>query len=354
MPDSTSARPTISAGKARRLRRLQTPDGHFSMVALDQRAILARMLAERVGVAEHDLPFTDMLAVKRTLVETLAAEASAMLFDPNIAIPAALNQLPGDTGLIVSLEHHIVDDTARGRKTASIPNWSVQKIQQLGADGVKLLVWYHPDADADVCAHQQHYIRSVGRACSEFEIPLILELLAYWPEGTEKADDAAAERDALADVVYRSVQEFARPEYAVDIFKLESPVPVAQLTPLAESGPEPAFEAIGQLCRSHDIPWVLLSAGVTASEFLNVVEHAYSAGAHGFLAGRAIWKQALGHFPDLAACRAELLASGVPSLQRLNRTTRDHAHACAVPAVDFAAIRADGDFASQYPTGAQA
>ena len=79
-----------SIGKARRLRRLLNDDGHFCVVALDQRAILQRMLAELQHVTESELPFTDMLAVKHLLVDVLAAKASAMLFDPNIAVPAAI------------------------------------------------------------------------------------------------------------------------------------------------------------------------------------------------------------------------------------------------------------------------
>jgi len=34
---------------------------------------------------------------------------------------------------------------------------------------------------------------------------------------------------------------------------------------------------------------VMLSAGAAMAEFANVLRYAYRAGAHGFLAGRAIW-----------------------------------------------------------------
>jgi tagatose 1,6-diphosphate aldolase len=53
-------------------------------------------------------------------------------------------------------------------------------------------------------------------------------------------------------------------------------------------------------------PWVMLSAGAGKAEFRNVLEHAFKAGASGFLAGRAIWLDAFTAYPDWAAVRAGL------------------------------------------------
>ena len=46
---------------------------------------------------------------------------------------------------------------------------------------------------------------------------------------------------------------------------------------------------ISSICRK---PWVLLSAGVDIQLFLKELKIAVNNGASGFLAGRAIWKQA--------------------------------------------------------------
>lgn len=332
------------------MRRLLTEDGHFGIVALDQRAILGKMLAERKGIDEMALPFADMLDVKRLLVETLSANASAMLFDPNIAVPAALHALPRHTGLLVSLEHHRVEESPLGRKTASIPNWSVEKIQRLGADGVKVLIWYHPEADSSICEHQQNYIREVGQQCAEQQLPFVLELLAYQPPPSRTGASIAPYNtlDTLPEVVLCSVQEFTRPEYQVDLLKLESPVPVDVL----ERDPgmtQVAFDAIGQCCSAAGIPWVLLSAGVTTDEFATVLKHAYAAGAQGFLAGRAIWKEPLSAFPDLAACQSRLSVSGGQALSRLLELTRDSANAFQPHHGTTPVLEAEGDFARNYP-----
>lgn len=369
---------TIGIAKARRLQRLLGPDNRFYMVALDQRAILATMLAQFKQIDAAELPFSDLLRVKRLLVESLAQPCSAMLYDPNIAVPAAIDILPSDTGLVVSLEHHVVEESPAGRKTRSIPDWSVEKIHHLGADGVKLLIWYHPDAAAGVCRHQQDYVRSVGVTCEACGVPLVLELLAYKPGELQNQDSAepagtSAEFSAaeLADVVVRSVLEFSKPEYRIDLFKLESPVPPATLNSTVvdvESTFQQAFDAVGRVCKEADIPWVLLSAGVTTKQFIRLLGYAYRAGASGFLAGRAIWKAPLSVFPDIDATRKALQSQGVDALQQIIQVTQRQACPVAVnnmayvaeevaaesnpagkPSESLIVVSHEGAFAKNYP-----
>ncbi|MBW6494843.1 MAG: hypothetical protein K0B16_09870, partial [Burkholderiaceae bacterium] len=60
---------------------------------VDQRHQIARLIAKCRGIAEDQLSFADMVAVKRLLVEELGQHASAVLLDPNYRFPAALQQL---------------------------------------------------------------------------------------------------------------------------------------------------------------------------------------------------------------------------------------------------------------------
>jgi len=41
----------------------------------------------------------------------------------------------------------------------------------------------------------------------------------------------------------------------------------------------------------------MLSAGAGKADFRNILSHAFTAGASGFLAGRAIWLDAFNHYP---------------------------------------------------------
>ncbi|MCE2659070.1 MAG: tagatose 1,6-diphosphate aldolase [Rubrivivax sp.] len=345
--------PNLNLGKVRGLRRLANEAGHFTIVALDQRPPIAQMLAARLGIPASQVSFEDMMTAKRLLVQTLGPHASAMLLDPNFALPATLASLPARTGLLVTLEDHRFKDTPGGRLSHSIANWSVEKIKRSGGDGVKVLAWYRPDAAPEVLEHQQAYVRQVGDECVRHDIPFVLELLTYpFPRAAGDAQPPAQTREQGAQHVIDSLREFAKPEYRVDLFKLESPLPGANLPApdgLAEHQAAQAwFNEMGGICREAGVPWVMLSAGVTPEQFLRVMHCAYAAGAHGFLAGRAIWAQALQQFPDLAACREVLQTQGLRTLQDLMDLTREAGHAWTPDYSSLDRIRAEGDLCSAY------
>lgn len=349
---------TLSLGKTWGLRRLASPAGHFTMVALDQRPPIAKLVAGRRGIEPSAVAFDDMVAVKRLLVEALAPHASAMLLDPNYAVVAALARLPARTGLVVTLEDHRFRDVDGGRLSHSIRDWSVEKIKRVGGDGVKVLAWYRPDAAPDVVAHQRDYVRTIGDACRRWDIAFVLELLVHpFLHGPGHTTDYAEAPEKLPPLVLDSVREFARPEYGVDLFKLESPLPGATL-PERDGGnahqqAQRWFDELGAICRQArggaGVPWVMLSAGVTGPQFLRVMQYAYGAGANGFLAGRAIWWEALNtHFPDLDACRAALQRDGVATLQALDALTRREASAWSPDYAALERIRAEGEFCAAY------
>jgi len=343
----------LRLGKTRGLRRMATPAGRFNMVALDQRLPIANVIARQRGIAPANVAFADMLAVKRSLVETLGGAASAMLLDPNYAIPGAIACLPAHTGLVVALEDHRFTEEAGGRLSHSIPDWSVAKIKRLGADGVKLLLWYRPDAAAHICQRQRDYIREIGAQCRQHDIAFVLELLVYTlPEPGQSSISIVAESsEKRADLVLASVREFVQPQYGVDLMKLESPLASVNLpehgSALAQEA-QAQFDAMGRLCRDAGIAWVMLSAGATAAQFLRVMQYACAAGAHGFLAGRAIWGEALEHYPDQAAFAGQLRDQGLATLTQLCELTARAGAAWqpAYPGLD--AVQTEGEFCRQY------
>lgn len=344
---------TLNLGKKWGMRRMATPTGHFTMVALDQRPPIASLIAAKRGIAPSEVSFEDMVSVKRTLVDTLGQHASAMLFDPNYAFPAALQKLPAHTGLVVTLEDHRFRDTPGGRLSHSIKDWSVEKIKRAGGDGVKVLAWYRPDAEPEVIAHQKDYVRKIGEECKRWDIPLVLELLVYpFPKSERHTTDYVESPEKLPELVLESVREFAKPEYAVDLFKLESPLPGATLPARDGSAEQLAaqawFDKMGTICKDAGIPWVMLSAGVTSKQFVRVMEYAYAAGAHGFLAGRAVWWQALQNYPDLERCAAELRADGAATLSELRALTERAGHAWSADYSAFEAMHTEGELCAAY------
>ncbi|WP_326534767.1 tagatose 1,6-diphosphate aldolase [Pseudorhodoferax sp.] len=344
---------TLHLGKTWGLRRMADEAGHFTMVALDQRPPIANLVAARRGIAPADVSFADMVAVKRLLVDVLGRGASAMLMDPNYAFPAALDRLPAHTGLVVTLEDHRFRDTPGGRLSHSIQDWSVEKIKRAGGDGVKVLAWYRPDATPEVLAHQRDYVRRIGAECRHWDIPFVLELLVYpFPKSTGHTTDYIEAPEKMPQLVLDSVAEFAKPEYGVDLFKLEAPLPGATLPApdgsAAHRAAQRCFDDMGTLCRDAGIPWVMLSAGVTGAQFLRVMAYAYAAGANGFLAGRAIWWQALQAYPDIEACRGALQAEGLRTLQTLGELTTRAGRAWQPDYSAFGRMRAEGELCASY------
>ena len=324
------------------------------MVALDQRPPLFAALGEALKIPASEVAFADVVAAKRLIVESLAPYCSSMLFDPNFAMPAAVDILPATCGLIVTLEEHRTEESVGGRKSRAIPNWSVDKIRAIGGDAVKVLAWYRPDAAADVIAHQKDFVRQVGADCRRNDIPFVFELLVYpflGPAG--HTADYVESPGKLPQLVIDSVAEFAKPEYGVDLFKLESPVAVAALpsrgADAAARDAQRQFDAIGEICAKAGAPWVLLSGGASTEMFARVLDYSYAAGASGFLAGRTIWLDAVrANYPDKAAVSAALQARGVGILDDLSTLTKAKAKAWKPAFPSFDAIRTEGDFARCY------
>jgi tagatose 1,6-diphosphate aldolase len=341
-------------GKNRGLSRLADADGHFRMVALDQRPPLFEVIAQARGIAKDQVAYDDVTAAKRLLVEALAPHCSSMLFDPNFAVPAAIDLLPARCGLIMTLEEHRVEETPGGRKSRAIANWSVEKIRAMGGDAVKVLAWYRPDADAAVNEHQKRFVRQIGEDCARHDIPYVLELLVYPFLGSAgHTADYVESPGKLPSLVIESVREFARPEYGVDLLKLESPLAANALPPRDGGGVASAaqreFDAIGEICAKRRIPWVLLSGGAASDRFERVLDYAYAAGAGGFLAGRTIWLDAVRkHFPDRNAVAASLKQDGVGVLERLNDLTKAKGQAWSPQFPVFSDIKQEGDFARAY------
>ena len=317
----------LSAGKLWGLRRLADAAGRFKMTAIDQRPPIKNLVRERRGTAEA--PLADVQSVKGVLARELAPTSSALLLDPHGAYPAAIHHVSPAQGLIVTLEDSVFEETPGGRLSAEIEHWSVEKIKRLGGDAVKVLAWYRPDADADVCRHQQDFVRRVGTACRRYDLPFVFELLVYpLASDAHQTTDYIEHKDKRPELVLDSVSTFAAPEYGVDIFKLESPV-AAEAAPDAETGAADAVaatqELFDELGRRASRPWVMLSAGAGMAAFRNILTYAYRAGASGYLAGRAIWWQAFQRFPNLEAMAAGLRADGVPYMRDLNALTDAHA-----------------------------
>jgi tagatose 1,6-diphosphate aldolase len=322
----------ISAGKYWGMKRMADATGRFKMTAVDQRPPIKNPIKARRGTAEA--PWEDVAGFKELLIRELQAESSALLLDPHYAFPRGVTMLAATRGLILTLEDSIFREAPGGRLSSEIDDWSVEKIKRAGGDAVKVLTWYRPDADSEICLRQQEFTARIGEACRRFDIPFVFELLVYpLAHDQEQTRDYVEMRTKHPQLVLESVRTFAAPRFGVDLFKLESPLAAEDVPGIGAPGWEQAqqwFDALGQAAGR---PWVMLSAGASMQAFRRVLSHAYRAGASGYLAGRAIWLKAFEHFPDWDRMRDELRGEALSYMRELNALTDAaarpwHTHAC--------------------------
>lgn len=269
------------------LRACAGPTGRFAIVSVDQRSSLARLLdpahPERV-------PGTLLQDVKRDLVETLGPAATAVLLDPD-ALAAA--HPPRHTGLVLTLE-------ADGlRQARLIDGWSVVAAQRAGADAVKVKVRYNP-LDVALASHQRALVARVVEESRPLGLPVVLEGVLL--------DDDPARRP---DLVVRTAGELAA--LGPDLYKAEFP---------GRDGDAAACRELDAVCGG--VPWVLLSGGTPLDQFAERLEVACRAGASGFLAGRAIWQEAVTE-PDPDRRRERLAAEALANQRRLLEIVEAHA-----------------------------
>ena len=265
-------------GKYRHLTRASNIDGHFVIMAIDHRDNLLAQLNQHADAPLSDEAFTDY---KQTVIEALAPHATAVLTDPAYGIGEGVVEgtLPAGIGLLAPIE---VTDYAlhpSERELALIPNWSVAKIKRIGADGVKLLLPYHPSAQNAETKHE--IVRQIIADCAIHDIPFYLEPIAYSLD-----PNVTLTNDERRQITVTMTRTFS--DMGVDILKLPFPID----SNLSDDYDEwrSACEAVNDVC---EVPWVLLSAGVDFDVFAKQTEIACQAGASGVIVGRAVWKESI-------------------------------------------------------------
>ena len=166
------------------------------------------------------------------------------------------------------------------RHSGILPDWSVAKIKRMGANGVKMLVYYHPQAPT--AAEIETLVGQVAEACLAQDIPFFLEPLSYSPDPTRKKLSPEERRQVVIETARRLVGP------GVDVLKAEFPVDIK-----AEPDELAWTEACAELSEVSSAPWVLLSASVDYETYLRQVTVACRSGASGVMVGRAVWKEAV-------------------------------------------------------------
>ena len=296
---------TLSIGKIRGLQQISGPEGIFSMCAMDHRGSLENQLCSSQN---HDGCAREMTNFKVELCETLAPQASAVLLDPIYGAAQCIvrNLIPKTCGLLVSLEATGYTGTIFRRETSLLAGWGAAKVKKMGVSAAKMLVYYRPELE-DVTSRQLDRVREVAVDCQVLDIPFLVEPVSY-PLEKELADKEGFAR-AKPRVVVQTAKDMT--SMPVDVLKAEFP---ADISFVSDEGKLLRF--CEQLNTASTKPWVILSAGASFEPFIKEVELACRSGASGFLAGRAVWQEAVGMI-DPSARHRFLTTVATDRLKRL-------------------------------------
>ena len=323
----------ISSAKRKRLQALSTPQGTIAALAIDQRKSLRRMIAQAAHCDFSEITDDRLMEFKAAVTGLLSTETSAVLLDPEYGVAAAKARA-GSCGLLLAYEMDGYENPRPHRMLALLPDQSVRRLRDLGAQGIKILLHYAPHdvpaANDEKCA----LIERIGNECEAMDLPFFLEPVAYDPNGLDPRSLEFAKQKP--QWVVDMITEFSKDIYKVDILKVEFPVIAAYVegsavyTGQRAYGLEEALDWFRAADAAARRPYIYLSAGVSSPEFLESLRLALRAEARfsGVLCGRANWQEGV---PAYAKSAAEfhpdaltdwLRASGLANVRAINELLR--------------------------------
>ncbi|MFO3688561.1 tagatose-bisphosphate aldolase [Staphylococcus felis] len=301
--------------------------GIISALAFDQRGALKRMMAQ---FQEGEPKVSDMETLKKLVSEELTPYASSILLDPEYGLPATQVR-HADAGLLLAYEKTGYDVNAKGRLPDCLVDWSAKRIKEAGAQAVKFLLYYDIDDEDAINNQKEAYIERIGSECKAEDIPFFLEILAY--------DDSIADNKGpeYAKVKPRKVIEamrvFSKERFGVDVLKVEVPVDMNYVEGFGIGESVYTRDEAAQYFKQQDeathLPYIYLSAGVSAKLFQDTLRFAHEAGAkfNGVLCGRATWSGAVKAYIEEgeSAAREWLRTEGHANISELNKVLEETA-----------------------------
>src|SRR5881409_2232031 len=131
----------LTPGKLSGLRKVSNERGVIAAAAMDQRGSLQKSLQKEKGGEVGDAMMEEF---KILVTEVLTPHASAILLDPEWGIPASKRRAK-NAGLLMAYEKTGYDAATPGRLPDLLDDWSVRRIKEVGADCLKILLYYTPE-----------------------------------------------------------------------------------------------------------------------------------------------------------------------------------------------------------------
>ncbi len=311
----------LTPGKLAGMKNVSNDRGVIAAAAMDQRGSLKKALGADAGDKQLE-------EFKIYVTEVLTKHASAIRLDPEWGLPAARRRAKG-SGLLLAYEKTGYDKQLPGRLPDLLDLWSAKRLKEAGADCVKILLYYTPYDDPKINDLKHAWTERIGDECRANDIPFFLELVGY----KEGMDEKGAEFAKLKpEVVAKSMEEFSKDRYNVDVLKVEIPINMQFVEGSRSFKGTKVYnkqEALGHYraaASTTSKPFIYLSAGVSNPEFIEDLEFAAESGVkfNGVLCGRATWKDGIPIYAQQGgkAFEAWLQDEGVKNINNVNNALK--------------------------------
>lgn len=311
----------VTAQKRSLMEKVSDSNGVISALAFDQRGALKKMMAKH----QTEEPTVEQIERLKTIVsEELTKYASSILLDPEYGLPASKARAE-EAGLLLAYEKTGYDASTTSRLPDCLDDWSVKRLKEQGADVLKFLLYYDVDGDEHVNLQKQAYIERIGSECKAEDIPFFLEILSY--DETIEDNTGVAFAKVKPRKVNGAMKVFSDERFGIDVLKVEVPVNMNYVEGFAEGEVVYTKEEAAQAFRDQEaathLPYIYLSAGVSAKLFQKTLEFAAASGAkfNGVLCGRATWAGSVPVYIEQGeeAARDWLRTTGFQNIADLNK-----------------------------------
>ena len=264
-------------------------------LAIDQRGALKKMMGK---FQEDEVAESKISEFKKVVSSELTKYASSILLDPEYGLDGAKVR-DKDSGLLLAYEKTGYDAKVKGRLPDLLSLWSVKRLKEQGADACKFLLYYDVDEDIKINEQKKVFIERIGSECLAEDIP---------------------------HKVIDMMKEFSNPRYGVDVLKVEVPVNMDYVEGYGNGEfvhtKEEAMKFFKEQSEATNLPFIFLSAGVSARMFQETLKFAKLSGSkfNGVLCGRATWANGVDEFilKGEESAREWMKTQGRKNIQELN------------------------------------
>ena len=295
--DQNNLKKCMSENEYQAYQKLCTKNGKMMVIAMDQRNSMRVLLSDDEEVVKS-VDNKELGKVKARLVKYLGNHAPAVLLDPECALPGIVEDgtLSKEVALVVGLDAsgYDVDPNTMLRESRVVKGVDAGKVKEFGGNAAKLLVFMRPDQEEDHLYTSQ-LIRKTADDFQQKDVLLVVEILVYKLKDETPEQFKARKPELIKDAACLAIDSGAK------VLKLQYPGSAEMCRKVSDA--------------TGDVPWAVLSQGVSHEVFIEQLRIAIENGASGAIAGRSLWKDCVSLSPEEMKDRLQNLA--LPRLKEI-------------------------------------